>query len=71
MEWKCKRPTSTGQPRQNGAAKAEQMLRVRVRVRVRVSLVVREMGACALWKKKKGRLRIIRSKDGAPIVRRA
>lgn len=35
------------------------------------SLVVREMGACALWKKKKGRLRIIRSKDGAPIVRRA
>ena len=42
-----------------------------LRVRIRVSLVVWEMGACALWKKKKGRLRIIRSKDGAPIVRRA
>ena len=24
-----------------------------LRVRIRVSLVVREMGACALWKKKK------------------
>ena len=59
MEWKCKRPTSTGQPRQERCSKGRtDALKDVMGLGLGLGLAlwygkkIRE-GACALWKKKK------------------